>query len=380
MRVMAFEGDPLSGDLSFLDTVDPLLPSRAYLVAGDEERPIAMAVAVTSEGQQDPAADLGTIYASRGTEFSLPAADERTAAIQQAAWENDRGDTFYTLNVRALPEVTFTSQKLGGQLRQAAQFLDVVTVQVDIGQGSEDGEVDFLSRPVCTGEIGSAGAEILAGPSSQYRSLGRLAPGQDVELLGENGDYYLIVSPTSPTGGAWVLKSALMGVDTGGLACSRFQPFPPPILDGSNSANPGGGGNDPLVGLPPLGGDGPNDNPGPGDSSIVIPPPDSPPPSNPPPAPPGQTSSFLAAYVECIDLGDGDYDVTVSYSGASGTEFTLNIGGVPFVTSGPVPDGAVSFYVSGISLGGSVSGGTLSDGLTTVPVGGSAECFFSWGD
>jgi hypothetical protein len=194
-----------------------------------------------------------------------------------------------------------------------------------------------------------------------------------VELIGENGDFYLILDATNPKGGSWIPKAALSGINTGGLDCSRVLPFPAPILDETTAANQtGGGGNggtNPLAGLPPLE-DGPSDSPGPDDPGIIIPPP--PPPGDEQPK--DNPSNLVASYIACTYSYYSNYSITVSYTGGVGNSFTLSVGGDNDTEVGTTPNGSILFFIVSGSLGGSVSGGFLSDGVSTVPVSGAITC------
>jgi hypothetical protein len=265
VRVLLFSGDPLSGDLTRLDTVDPLLPGRAYLVAGGSaDEPLDMAVTVLEEEETSEATTSeipSTIFAARGSEVASPPLDERTTPVQQQGWENEEGDIFYTLIVRAFPDSPApTSQKLGAHLSSISQVLDVVDIQLDLGQG---GDPQDIPRPICKGNV-IRDSKLLAGPGEQYIEQGSITAPQDVEILGFFGQYLLILDLTSPTGGRWILRNNVQIDETiTSPNCLRVVAFPPPPLTEDNSVNGGGGGQQPdsFGGLPP------GDNP----------PPDSPP-------------------------------------------------------------------------------------------------------
>jgi hypothetical protein len=272
VRVMLFEGEPLSSDLSVLDTIDPLLPSRAYFAQGDSENPISMTVTVLDdENEETP---LPQIFASRGTEVEAPPLEERVSAIERFTWRNNDGTIFYTLNVRSLPEEQLpTSRKVGGFLSASAQFLDLATIRLDIGQATED--PDFLPRPQCTGNV-VGGAALLAGPGEQFIETGQIAQRTNVEIVGSHSTFWLVLDPESPVGGSFIPKSEVQ-LTASDEDCARAtlevvapdetpdntQPTtPPPSSSGGN--RPGGASNNPFGSLLPDGGnpgDGPNPNP-----------------------------------------------------------------------------------------------------------------------
>lgn len=220
VRVMLFAGDPLNEDLSLLDTVDPFLPNRAFLVAGSTINPIQVSLEVVEDTSQ---AAQG-IFASRGTQSAPPPMEERMTARQNASWINNRGDTFYTLHLSFFPEATLpTSQKLGAHFARMAQTLGTSTVQLNINEGLTT--PNPLARPICDAVV-VAEHDWLMGPSEDYLPIGetQLTIGDNVEIVGENGDYYQLVNINNPKGDGWVPKSALeVGSARTGTDCSRVQ-------------------------------------------------------------------------------------------------------------------------------------------------------------
>lgn len=259
VRVLLFTGDPLSGNLTRLDTVDPLLPGRAYLVAGGStEEPLEMAVTVLEEEEADTTDTSPStpteIFAARGSELSAPPVEERTSPIQQKGWENEEGDIFYTLIVRALPDpLPATSQKLGAQFSTMAQFLDIVDIQIDIGQG---GEPEPIQRPICKGNV-IVTSPLLAGPAETYIEVGDITAPQDVEIIGFFGQYLLILDLNSPTGGSWIARNSVQIDETlSSPSCARVVEMAGPEPNEDNTVQQGDGGSrpsDPFAGLPPSG-------------------------------------------------------------------------------------------------------------------------------
>jgi Ca2+-binding RTX toxin-like protein len=103
VRVMLFEGEPLEDDLTLLDTLNPLLPSRAFMVAGNNFKPVRTLVETlvirTPIFQFRP-----ILYTSRGTSTTPPPVEERHTPLDIKEWFNEDGSTFYTVNIRAIPE------------------------------------------------------------------------------------------------------------------------------------------------------------------------------------------------------------------------------------------------------------------------------------
>jgi hypothetical protein len=261
VRVMLFEGQPLEPDFSLLDTIDPLLPSRAYFAQGDSQSPVSMTVSVLED--EDDNTPLPQIFASRGTQLTPPPLEERLTAIERFSWQNDDGSLFYTLNVRSIPEEALpTSRKVGAFLAANAQFLDLATIRLDIGEGSAD--PDFLPRLECLGQA-QAGASLLAGPGEQFIVLRSLTQRTEVEVIGSSGDFWLIVDPTSPFGGSFIRQDDLE-ITADENACARALltfAAPNPTPDNTINNRPSGG-TTAGFGLTPDGGnpsDAPNQNP-----------------------------------------------------------------------------------------------------------------------
>jgi hypothetical protein len=247
MRVMLFEGDPLEGDLSFLDSVDPLLPSRAYLISGGTDAD-PLEVTLTVLDDDDEATPIPEVFASRATEITLPSIDERTTGITGNSWENEDGDIFYTLNVRPLPEATGTSVKPSGLLSFVGQFLDITNIQIDLGAGSPN--PDFLPRDVCQSTVPTA-TVLLKGPGAAYgESETPLPAGATVEVLFSSGDYYFVIDlGTGITG--WLPKSAVIIDVDRDQQCGRVVDIPAPPLPPVAQTDPP----PPFGGLPPDPGD-----------------------------------------------------------------------------------------------------------------------------
>ncbi|MBZ0309401.1 MAG: hypothetical protein K8I82_25275, partial [Anaerolineae bacterium] len=214
IRVMVFEGDPIEEDRTLQDTVDPLLPARAFLFAGDETDPVEVNISVIDD--DDPDTPALEIYAARGTDIELPPLEERTTPIESVTWENNDPERLYTVNVRALPDPVAA---IKGYLSPWHQTGDPITFGVQIEEG---GPVEEVIRPTCQAQIRET-VQSYTGPDAEaYPSSSLFQAGQNIEIVGTNGDFYLIVDPDSDTGGSWIpmisieLVSALESVD-----CSR---------------------------------------------------------------------------------------------------------------------------------------------------------------
>lgn len=361
MRVMVFEGDPMEADFSLLDTVDPLLPSRAYLIASPDDDSVDMAVYVIPD-PDNPTAELPLIFATRGTDDASPSAEDRLKAADEFGWVNEGGQSFYTVNVRATPEPLIAKLKINDFMSVRLQALVVATIQLDLGEGTEDPQL--IERPSCGGVL-IRGADFLAGPSEDFIAVGRGQGGMSVEILGENGDYFLIVDVNNAVGASWVLKADVNPTsDLQGAECSRVELFAAPDLTDTNrrqqppsgSGSGGGSGSgatpNPLAGLSPAGAP-PSSGPGEGEEGV----------SNPPP---------------CLEncgpevVHDGIYIFSASYrSNASCNEWEIDYSEMPAtgvalkwsrtgaVNSAIPPSGVVTYIFGSFGNYDHVSGGFL---------------------
>jgi hypothetical protein len=143
------------------------------------------------------------------------------------------------------------SRKESGWLSWRNQFLDLTTLRLDLGAGSENPE--FIPRQACGASVPTATA-LLNGPGDEYGESGTVLPaGTTVEIVFESGDYYLIVDLNNPAGGGWVPKSAvILAVERDGLQCGRVETIPapplPPVAQGDDGETP-----PPFEGLTPEG-------------------------------------------------------------------------------------------------------------------------------
>jgi len=101
-RVMLFEGEPLNQDITLLDDMNPLLPSRAFMVAGrDTEEGLRVLVEVLDVPYYD---QRPLVFASRGTLKELPDITERFSPSDTFLWFNRDGQEVYFINIRPTPE------------------------------------------------------------------------------------------------------------------------------------------------------------------------------------------------------------------------------------------------------------------------------------
>ena len=117
VRVMLVEGDPIDGDLTYLDTVNPLLPGRVFMIAGSDE--IDADVDATRRGVRvgaevlpvDRFRERPDIFVSRGSPEELPPIEERFSPATSHVWFNEDGNKFYFFTVHAIPEQRTTATK-----------------------------------------------------------------------------------------------------------------------------------------------------------------------------------------------------------------------------------------------------------------------------
>jgi Ca2+-binding RTX toxin-like protein len=109
-RVMLVEGEPIGGDLTYLDTVNPLLPGRVFMVAGSDEIDTdvtASQVGIRTGAEVLPVVrfrDKPDIFVSRGSTEELPPIAERFNPNTSHVWFNENGNKFYFFTVHAIPE------------------------------------------------------------------------------------------------------------------------------------------------------------------------------------------------------------------------------------------------------------------------------------
>lgn len=226
IRVMVFEGEPLTDDRSLLDEVDPLLPARAYLFAGDDIDPVEIEISVVED--DDPQTPAPDVYAARGTDVELPPLEERTQPVTRRSWRNDNSERVYTLNVRALPEPILHINGFFSRTKQDTPATKAI-LRVDVNEG---GVPEFVARPTCGGFVLES-VTSYGGPSTEtYQEGTALNRGQSIEIVGENAEFYLIVDPNSETGGTWVAKDTVdVPVGLESEECERVEEVEEPPVE-----------------------------------------------------------------------------------------------------------------------------------------------------
>lgn len=113
IRSMLFVGDPFDQDITLIDELNPLLPSKAFMVAGDPSRTWTDELTgETLEGlrtqvdvQEIERLDLTPdVFTSYSTLSYLPDIAERLDPDIFFQWFNKDGEEIYLVNVRPLPE------------------------------------------------------------------------------------------------------------------------------------------------------------------------------------------------------------------------------------------------------------------------------------
>jgi Ca2+-binding RTX toxin-like protein len=144
-RVMIFEGEPLNQDLTLLDDMNPLLPSRSFMVAGrDTEEGLRVLVEVldvpyTNEKPQ--------VFASRGTLEEIPPVEERFSPSDTFLWFNRDGKKVYFVNIRPTPEETTpASENLPLRIFNVGRFF-YFDYYFTVGAGSDP--VRLIDRQEC---------------------------------------------------------------------------------------------------------------------------------------------------------------------------------------------------------------------------------------
>ncbi|NJL95710.1 MAG: hypothetical protein HC915_19265 [Anaerolineae bacterium] len=166
LRVMAFEGDPLIEDQTLLDTLDPLAPSRAFIIGSLPEDAVNVSVDVLEP--DDETHILPEVFASRGRPQQLGPINERTTAIPEGelrSWSNDDLIEFFTLSIRPFPEIVPTASTIRGAFKPLQQLFDVTEYLILIGDG---GPIEEVNRNICL----AGGFEVVAVvPTPQATSI-----------------------------------------------------------------------------------------------------------------------------------------------------------------------------------------------------------------
>jgi Ca2+-binding RTX toxin-like protein len=145
-RVMLFEGDPLNQDLTLLDDINPLLPSRAFMVAGrDNEEGLRVLVEVLDVPYYD---QRPLVFASRGTLTELPDVTERFNPSDTFLWFNRDVQQVYFINIRPTPEEsTIVTEDIPLPLFNVGNFF-YFDYYFTVGAGSDP--IRLVTRQDCT--------------------------------------------------------------------------------------------------------------------------------------------------------------------------------------------------------------------------------------
>jgi len=113
LRTMLFVGDPIDLDITLLDDLNPLLPSKAFMVAGDSttlfEDPITSETftGLRTEVEVLPVDVLERVpdvFLSYSTLTVLPDLEDRLTPVTIQRWFNDDGQETYLVNISPRPE------------------------------------------------------------------------------------------------------------------------------------------------------------------------------------------------------------------------------------------------------------------------------------
>ena len=161
-RVMVVEGDPIAGDLTYLDTLNPLLPGRVFMVAGSDEidediSPIESGRRVSVEVLPvERFRDKPDVFVSRGSSDFLPPIEERFSPATSHTWFNEDGTAVYFFTIHPVPE-----QVTSAVVNAAIEFtsLDYISLELNtfyyfdyffvIGAGSDP--IRFSISSMCCG-------------------------------------------------------------------------------------------------------------------------------------------------------------------------------------------------------------------------------------
>jgi Ca2+-binding RTX toxin-like protein len=113
IRTMLFVNDPFDTDLTLIDELNPLLPSKAFMVAGDPER--EWVNELTGETLQGLRTEVDVlpieridrtpdVFLSHSTLSYLPDVVERLQPLTFKRWFNQEEQEIYLVNIRPIPE------------------------------------------------------------------------------------------------------------------------------------------------------------------------------------------------------------------------------------------------------------------------------------
>ena len=113
IRTMLFVGEPFNTDLTLIDELNPLLPSKAFMVAGDPDR--EWINELTGETIQGLRTDVDVlpieridrspdVFLSYSTLSYLPDVTERLEPVTFDRWFNQDDQEIYLVNIRPVPE------------------------------------------------------------------------------------------------------------------------------------------------------------------------------------------------------------------------------------------------------------------------------------
>jgi Ca2+-binding RTX toxin-like protein len=261
VRVMLFEGDPLNRDLTFLDSMNPLLPNRAFMVAGRDD---SEGLRVLVEVLDVPFSPVKPqVFASRGTLEEMPPPEERLRPSDTFLWFNQDGRKIYLVHVSSTPEeLTDATENVSYTFINVSNFL-YFDYYFTVGAGSDP--VRLLERDECAAFVSRAEC-VNASPS--FGREERIPPPPIEEFFEEDDEIIILPEILPCDNGVGIIAFLSAPGSLAGTDCDDqlFGSF-------GNDTLRGGGGDDELFGNAGddlLLGEGGNDLLVPGDGNDIV--------------------------------------------------------------------------------------------------------------
>jgi Ca2+-binding RTX toxin-like protein len=217
VRVMLFEGEPIAQNLTYIDTVNPLLPGRAFMVGGSENEHPSGNLGLQTRVQVLPVErfrERPEVFASRGSEVELPPLDDRFDPGESDEWWNEGEESVFFFTVSPIPEqLTDITREIEYETYNLLTFFYFDYFFI-IGEGSDP--VFFQGSQPCSEFSLDTRAECLAESDTFGREVGEPLPGET--SAGDDGVVEINIDTVAPTR------------DNIQFCQVEFLPFPPFII------------------------------------------------------------------------------------------------------------------------------------------------------
>jgi Ca2+-binding RTX toxin-like protein len=198
VRVMLFEGEAIGGDLTYIDTVNPLLPGRAFMVSGSDKEHLSGNLGLQTRVQVLPVErfrERPEVFASRGSEAELPPLDDRFDPGESDEWWNEGEESVFFFTVSPIPEqLTDVTREIEYETYNLLTFFYFDYFFI-IGEGSDP--VFFQGSQPCSEFSLDTRAECLAESDTFGREVGEALPGET--SAGDDGVVEINIDTVAPT-------------------------------------------------------------------------------------------------------------------------------------------------------------------------------------